>query len=127
MNLDSVRDLATFAGRLVVLAGCQSRTKLGHVQSRLKSARHECLGAEDEVDVFVPLWRTMLALVIDALAKALSLPMVMLWDSLKVVLSSLLHKSVGVRWQEYFFSAQDGVLWKLKFPIALWCSFVSSW
>ena len=39
----------------------------------LKSVKHESLGAEDEVDVFVPLWRTMplpLALVFDALAKA---------------------------------------------------------
>ena len=70
----------------------------------LKNVKHESLCAEAEVDVFVPLWRTMplrLALIFDALSKALSLPMVMLWDSFKVVLSSLLHKSVGVRWQEY--------------------------
>ena len=70
----------------------------------LAAVKLEGSGALEEVDVFVPLYRTMplrLAVVFDALAKCLSLPMVMLWDSFKVVLSSLLHKDVGVKWQQY--------------------------
>ena len=52
------------------------------------------LNARAEVDVFQPVWRTVptvplqLALVFETLARVVSLPFSMLWDSFKVVLSN---------------------------------------
>ena len=70
----------------------------------LRQSKLDGLGARREIEVFLPLWRTMplrMAIVFEALSRLLSLPTVMLWEAFKVTLSSLLHKDLSVAWQDY--------------------------
>ena len=70
----------------------------------VRMCKQDSLGVRKEIEVFLPIWRTCplrVAVVFEATSRVLSLPLVMLWDSFKVVLSSLLHKNTSVGWQEY--------------------------
>ena len=79
-------------------------TSLECLRESLFEVKKASLNAHAEVDVFQPVWRTVplqLALVFETLARVVSLPFSMLWDSFKVILSSCLHKDMGVTWGEY--------------------------
>ena len=96
--------LAEMPTQLSCWARMSLEESLRNLREGLCNVKRESLSAQDEVDVFLPMWRTMplaFALVFETLSRALSLPFVMLWDAFKVVLSSLLHKDLAIQWQEY--------------------------
>ena len=79
-------------------------TSLEQMRNGLFEVKKASLGAQGEVDVFQPVWRTVplrMALVFETLARVVSLPFSMLWDSFKVILSSCVHKDLAVTWGEY--------------------------
>lgn len=78
---------------------CLNDFKLG-----LLDVKQDAVECCNEIEVFLPLWRTMplhMAVVWTSLSRVLSLPLIMLWDAFKVILSSLLHKDIAVEWQDY--------------------------
>ena len=70
-------------------------TCLSHVEKSLDMIKTDDLDSFDEVDVFVPLWQEspyLLAVLFESLARVTALSVVMLWDTFKAAVSSLLHK-----------------------------------
>lgn len=75
-----------------------------HLERCLDMLKRDDLVAQDEVDVFVPLWQQcpyQLAIVFEALGRVTSVPVVMLRDTFKAILSSLVNKEACVHWDDY--------------------------
>ena len=104
---DTIEEALTLAAVPSEAAYVEAHTLPSLVQHMLNDFRQveaETYDADAAVDVFVPLWRChdyRFAVVVEALARAVALPAIMLMDSAKACLSSMLHTSVCVEWSDY--------------------------
>ena len=66
----------------------------------LHDVKQDSIACHNEIEFFLPMWRTVplhLAVVFEALSRAVALPIVMLWDPWKVVWIGMLNKNLAVQ------------------------------